>query len=122
MRVKPMPGGESQQMWFFDVYVEDRHIVVEGDLPGFESEDLTVLGGETRVVLSGTRRHRVRGRDRTYFNRERRLATLHREIPLPQRVEADAAEVTLRHGVLRVRMPLARPDRFGPCEVRLESA
>lgn len=99
-------------MWCFDVYEEREHIVVEGDLPGFEQEDLAVWGDESRIVLSGTRRHRVAGPDRTYFHRERRLATVHREIPLPQRVDAERAEVTLRHGVLRVRLPLAA--RAGP--------
>jgi HSP20 family protein len=99
-------------MWCFDVYEEREHIVVEGDLPGFEPDDLAVYGDETRIVLSGTRSHRVRGPDRTYFHRERRLATVHREIPLPQRVDTGRAEVTLRHGVLRVRLPLAA--RIGP--------
>jgi len=94
-------------MWCFDVYREDRHIVVEGDLPGFERDDLAVFGDDTRLVLSGTRMHRVRGPERTYFNRERRLATVHREIPLPQRVRSEHAQVTLRDGVLRVRLPLA---------------
>jgi len=93
--------------WCFDVYEEARHIVVEGDLPGFERDDLEVFGDDSRIVLSGTRRHRVVASDRTYFHRERRLATVHREIPLPQRLDADGAEVTLRHGVLRVRLPLA---------------
>jgi HSP20 family protein len=108
-------------MWCFDVYEEDRAIVVEGDLPGFEKDDLTVLGGETCLVLSGTRGHRVHGPARTYFNRERRLATLHREIPLPQRVRADEAEVTLRHGVLRVRLPLLGPAAAEPHAPRLET-
>lgn len=110
-------------MWFFDVYQEDRHLVVEGDLPGFQQEDLTVFGDETRIVLSGTRRHRVRGIDRTYYNRERRMTTLHREIPLPRPVEAEAAEVTLRHGVLRIRIPLlASPRRLGVAERLRETA
>ena len=94
-------------MWCFDVYEEQEHIVVEGDLPGFERDDLAVFGDETRIGLSGSCRQRSGGSERTYFNRERRLSTLHREIPLPQRVRAERAEVTLRHGVLRVRLPLA---------------
>ena len=116
-------------MWCFDVYEEREHIVVEGDLPGFERDDLAVFGDETRIVLSGTRTHRVRGDDRTYFNRERRHATVHREIALPQRVRAESAEVTLRHGVLRVRLPLAgryapetRPPRSDGREFRRASA
>ncbi|MBW2315011.1 MAG: Hsp20/alpha crystallin family protein [Deltaproteobacteria bacterium] len=86
-------------MWCFDIYEEDRHIVVEGDLPGFEKADLAVFGDETRVVLSGSRARDGCAPERTYFNRERRLTTIHREIALPQRVRAEAAEVTLRRSV-----------------------
>jgi len=109
-------------MWCFDVYEEDHALVVEGDLPGFEKADLTVLGGERCVVLAGTRRHRVHGADRSYFHRERRLATIHREIALPRRVCSEDAEVTLRHGVLRVRLPLAGHEGHVAATLRLESA
>ena len=56
-------------MWCFDLYEEAEFIVVEGDLPGFESQDLAVFGDESRLVLSGTRGHRVRGPGRIYFTR-----------------------------------------------------
>lgn len=107
-------------MWCFDVYEEDEHIVVEGDLPGFEKDDLAVYGDDTRLVLAGTRRHRVRGPGRTYFHRERRLATVHREIPLPRLVAAESGEVTLRHGVLRVRLPIAGHRGCGRVELPLD--
>jgi len=109
-------------MWCFDLYEEAECIVVEGDLPGFEQQDLAVFGDDSRLVLSGTRCHRVGGPGRTYFHRERRLATLHREIQLPRPVRAEAGEVTLRQGVLRVRLPRATHGGVGRLELPFERA
>lgn len=95
--------------WCFDVYEEEDHIVVEADVPGFDRGDLDVYGDGSRLVLAGSRRHRMRGVGRMYFHRERRWATIHREVRLPHPVDVDDGEVTLRHGVLRVR--LRRTDR-----------
>jgi HSP20 family protein len=103
-------------MWCFDIYEEAEWIVVEGDLPGFEQEDLTLFGDDSRLVLSGRRRDRAGAAARTYFHRERRLATLHREIQLPRPVRAEAGEVTLRQGVLRVRLPKAMQAGAGSLE------
>lgn len=108
-------------MWFFDVFEEDGQIVVEGDLPGFDKDEIAIFGDDSRLVLTGTRRSGDPGRPRTYFQRERRARTVAREIPLPRRVDAEESEATLRDGVLRVRLRPAGHRGCGRFEIPLDA-
>lgn len=106
-------------MWFFDVFEENGQIIVEGDVPGFEKDELAIFGDDSRLVLTGTRRSPEGAR--TYFQRERRARVLSREIPLPRRVDTEACEATLRDGVLQVRLQPAGHRGCGRFEIPLDA-
>jgi HSP20 family protein len=89
-----------------DVYEDDGELVIEVEAPGVPAEKLAVAVGEGVLSIEAPRPNPPRGL--RWHRRERSLGAFHREIPLPEPVLAHLAEASLRDGVLRVRLPLAR--------------
>jgi HSP20 family protein len=89
-----------------DVYEDDGELVVEVEAPGIPAEKLAVAVGEGVLSVEAARPGAPRGL--RWHRRERALGAFHREIPLPEPVLPHLAEASLRDGLLRVRLPLAR--------------
>ena len=90
-----------------DMYEEDGEMVVEVEAPGIPPEKIEVSVGEGVLCIEAALLRQAEGR--RWHRRERPAGAFRREIPLPSAVLAGLAEAFVRDGVLRVRLPLARP-------------
>lgn len=88
-----------------DIADYDDEIVVVADLPGFESDGITVTLDEDRLSIEATRDDRSDDGDETYVRRERRLSSVRRTVRLPSEVIEDEATATYANGVLTVTLP-----------------
>ena len=107
-----------------DVFYSDDppRAIVHAELAGIDAGDLGLEIQGRELTLTGNRREAdVEGR--VYQQLEIDFGPFRRVIPLGADVVADAARATYRDGILRVELPLVRPEprsRRVPIEVPVE--
>jgi len=111
-------GGIVAQPMPLDVYATEDNAVILAAVPGMDPNDLDLTVQENTVTLSGSVRSTSESQEAqnaTWYIRELPTGTYRRSISLPFAVEADRAEATFDHGILRVVLPKAealKPKRI----------
>lgn len=88
-----------------DVWQTPDEIIVQSIVAGVKPEDLDVSISADSITLSG-RRERARevaGSD--YFYQELYWGSFSRSVLLPQEIDPDESEATIKNGLVTVRMP-----------------
>ncbi|WP_336001581.1 Hsp20/alpha crystallin family protein [Halorientalis halophila] len=81
---------------------------VTADVPGYTSDDIDVTLPDPRTVRIAASQETTRetgDEERRYVRQERTSRSTSRTVPLPDRVETDAAEASYDNGVLTVTLP-----------------
>src|SRR4051795_11654235 len=118
-RVGRNHGGFSPAV---DVYYPDAppRAVVHAELAGIDIDELGLEIEGRELVIAGHRRP-ADAEGRVYQQLEIDFGPFRRSIPLGADVVAEAAQATYRDGILRVELPLQRPEpRTVPIEVARE--
>ena len=105
-----------------DVYVKDKTLVIETELPGARKEDVQVRVEDDRLVISGEVKRSEEVREEGYIRMGRQYGAFRRTFPLPEDIE-DKKKIRAKfeNGVLRVEIPLKRvPEPEGTFEVKVE--
>ena len=105
-----------------DIYVKDRTLVIETELPGVRKEDIRVQVEDDKLVVTGEVHRTEEVREENYIRMGRRYGAFRRVFPLPEEVE-DPAKIKARfeNGVLRIEVPLRRPpERGGVTDIPVE--
>ena len=103
-------GGIVAQAMPLDVYATDEHVVLLAAVPGMQPEDLELTVHQNTVTLSGSVRDAVDADDArgaTWYIHELGSGSYRRSVSMPFPVDADQAEATFVHGMLRVVLPKA---------------
>src|SRR5687768_10615176 len=103
-------GGSSVLPMPLDVYATDEQAVILAAVPGMQPEDLDLSVHETTVTLSGkvestTNAEETKGA--TWYAHELWSGDVRRSVTLPFPIDANRAEATFEHGILRVILPKA---------------
>lgn len=117
--VSAAPGASLNPARFpgLNIWRENDVITIEAELPGFRLEDLEVLVTDRDVTLRGER-PAGQPQGATAIRLERAAGRFERSIRLPIEVDADRAQASLQHGVLRLTLPIADAVRPRRIEVR----
>ncbi len=86
---------------FFEVTVE---------LPGMDAEDVELDIEDNTLRIRGEKRFEEVTEEEGFYRTERSFGAFERRVPLPAEVDASRAEARFKKGVLRVRLPKARPE------------
>ena len=90
-------------------------MIVQCELPGVRKEDLGIsITGET-LIIKGTKNPLQDEENLHYQQRERGAGEFSRTIVLPDKVEAEKVEASLKDGILTVRLPksdAAKPQQI----------
>ena len=111
-------GGAVAQPMPLDVYATDEHVVIVASVPGMSPDDLDLSIQQNTVTLSGTLRSVIDTEDAkhaTWYLHELGSGTYRRSVTLPFPVDADAADASFEHGILRVTLPkaeVAKPKKI----------
>jgi HSP20 family protein len=101
--VGTMPGLHDVAV---DVAETDTEILVTADLPGFETDDLSIsLSGRDLTIEADHEERREETDGARYVRRERSHRRLSRTVRLPEEVDEEGSSATYRNGVLTVRLP-----------------
>jgi HSP20 family protein len=91
-----------------DIYDKGDTIVIQSTVAGVKPEDLDVSITNDSVTIRGRReRHEEITEDRYYY-KELFWGVFSRSVILPEEIDEDAAEASLKHGLLTLRLPKKR--------------
>ncbi len=97
--------GEAEGQLTVDVFQTPDDIVIQSTVAGVKPEDLTVDITSESVSIRGRRERSESISDDNYFYQECYWGRFSRSVILPQEVNPDKAEASLRDGVLTIRLP-----------------
>ena len=106
-------GGNGQYMaqpMPLDVYATEDQAVILAAVPGMRPEDLELTVHQNTVSLSGkigSVPETEEAKGATWYVHELGSGTYRRSVTLPFPVDANQAEATFEHGILRVVLPKA---------------
>lgn len=95
-----------------DIYsTDDRHMVVEMQAPGFDADDieLNVRNGVLEIRGEKQQKEEQQNDKKNYLVRERN-ASFARRVVLPEGADADSISAELDKGLLKVTVPVNRPE------------
>jgi len=89
------------------------NFIVRAELPGMTKDDVQVEITEDTLTIEGERRAEHEEQQEGVFRSERRYGMFHRQIMLPEGVNADQATATFKDGVLEITMPAPQRQTRG---------
>jgi HSP20 family protein len=99
-----------------DVTEADDAIVVHAELPGVEAKDMEVTVADGVLTLKGEKRSEREEEKEGRVYRERFFGSFERRIPIPETVDLDRVDASLKDGVLEVRLPKRAPEAKEPAK------
>jgi HSP20 family protein len=109
-----VPSGSTAMP--LNVYATEDQAVILAATPGLKPEDVDVSVVENTVTLSGTIGDHAEGIEgANWYLRELPFGQFRRSVTLPFAVDANQAEATFEHGIVRVVLPKAedaKPHRI----------
>jgi HSP20 family protein len=109
---------EGEGQLTIDVYQNTDEIIVESPIAGVKPEDLDISITSESVTIKGSREKERRIKDEDYFYQECYWGKFSRSIILPQEVDAEKAEATVKNGVLTIRLPKLNRQRSKKLKVQ----
>jgi len=106
----PRGGAATTQPMALDVYATDGRAIILAAVPGMRPDQLDLAVHENTVTLSGwvdDPSDADETKKATWYLHELWSGAVRRSVTLPFPVDADRAEATFEHGMLRVVLPKA---------------
>jgi len=103
----------EQRSWLpaVDIREEDSRFVLEADIPGVERKDVDVTLENGVLTIKGERTAQAEETGEDFHRRERVHGTFLRQFSLPDTVNAESINATVKDGVLVIEIPKqARPE------------
>jgi HSP20 family protein len=88
-----------------DVYHNAEQIVIESAIAGVDSNDLDISITPESVVIKGTRARKERVRKDDFLHQECFWGKFSRSVILPQEIDPDNAQASLKDGVFKIVLP-----------------
>ena len=113
-----LEDGEGQLS--IDVYQTPDEIIVEAPIAGVKPEDLDIDITNESVTVKGKREKDIRIKEEDYYYQECYWGKFSRSVVLPQEVDAEKAEASLKNGVLTVVLPKLNRQKSKKIKVKLD--
>lgn len=88
-----------------DIYDKDDSIVIQSTVAGVKPEDLEVSITSDMVSIKGTRQPADRVPEERYYYKELFWGTFARTVILPEEIDENRTEASLKHGLLTISLP-----------------
>jgi HSP20 family protein len=106
----PTANGSARMTLPLDVYATNDEVVIIAAVPGIEPDDLEVTVNKGTVTLSGATPNVAaseEAKEANWYLHELPHGAFTRSVTLPVEIDADKAQATFEHGVLRLSLPKA---------------
>lgn len=109
-RFSPLPFGGGAAPFGFatprvDVSEEEKAYRIAAELPGMGEQDIDVTLAGNVLTIAAEKSEEKEEKERNYHFSERRSGSFRRSFYLPEGIERDQIEATLKNGVLTLTLP-----------------
>ena len=104
-----------------DMYHTPEDIVIQTMVAGVRPDELDVSITQDMVNIKGKRARVHEASHDNFFYKELYWGSFSRSILLPQEVDAEEAQATIKHGILSIKMPKLDKTRVQKIKIRSES-
>lgn len=111
--------GEGQLT--IDLYQNPDEIILESPIAGVKPDDLDIAITNESVTIKGSRQKERRIKEEDYFYQECYWGKFSRSVILPQEVDAERAEASIKNGVLTIKLPKLTRQRSKKLKVQADS-
>ena len=98
-------GANYERSFRLDVIDHDKELVIRGELPGVEKDDIEVTVMGDRLMIEAEREFEEEEKEDAYYRHEVGYGKLMRTISLPVTVDAENIRAELKDGILEVTLP-----------------
>ena len=109
---------EDEGQLTIDLYQTPDEITLESPIAGVKPEDLDIAITSESVTIKGKREKEKRVKDEDYFYQECYWGRFARSIILPQEVDAEKSEASIKNGVLIIKLPKLNRQRSKKIKVQ----
>lgn len=102
-----------------DLADRDDEFVVTVDLPGFDRDDVDIQITNHTLRIEAERDQSTDEKGEQYIKRERRHRSASRSIRLPEEVDTENVEATMKNGVLEITLPKTAVDEARSVEINV---
>ena len=113
-----LPTSDEDAQLSIDMYQNPAEIIIQAMVAGVRPEDLDVSITQDMVTIKGRRAYQHQVTEDNFYYRELYWGTFTRSILLPQEVDAEEAQATIKHGVLNIRLPKLDKARIQKLKVK----
>jgi HSP20 family protein len=98
-------GVDFEKSFRLDVIDREKELLVRGELPGVEKDDIEISVMGDRLVIEAERKFEEEEKKDTFYRHEVGFGKLTRTIPLPVEVDAEHVKAELKDGFLEIVLP-----------------
>lgn len=102
-----------------DIYDKGDEICIQSTVAGVKPEDLDVSISSDTVTIKGKRERQEEVREDNYYYKELFWGTFSRSVILPEEIDDERAEASLKHGLLSIRLPKKKRGGIQKLKVKL---
>lgn len=102
-----------------DVYDHRDTFVIQSTVAGVAPENLDVVVAADRVTIRGTRTREEKIDDKNFHCKELFWGSFSRSVILPDEINDELAEATMKHGLLTIRLPKKKRGATQKLKVRM---
>ncbi len=92
-----------------DIVEDSEALKIHAELPGLENKDVTISVKEGVLTLRGERKLKEEQKKENYYRLERSYGLFTRAFTLPNTVDPEKIQATMKNGVLEIYLP-KRPE------------
>ncbi len=98
-------GVDYERSFRLDVIDHDKELIVRGERPGVEKDDIEVTVMGDRLMIEAEREFEEEDKKETYYRHEVGYGKLIRTVALPVKVDGEKIHAELKDGILEVVLP-----------------
>ncbi len=111
---------ESEGQLTIDLYQNPDEIILESPIAGVKPDDLDIAITNESVTIKGSRQKERRIKEEDYFYQECYWGKFSRSVILPQEVDAERSEASIKNGVLTIKLPKLNRQRSKKLKVQAD--
>lgn len=111
---------EEEGQLAVDMFQSPTEIVIQAVVAGVRPDEIDVSITQDMITIHGRRQRHQEVSTEDHYYQELYWGSFSRSILLPQEVDAEASEATLKNGLLTIRLPKLDKDRVQKVRVKNE--
>ncbi|MDP2668241.1 MAG: Hsp20/alpha crystallin family protein [bacterium] len=121
--ISPAPASvetEEEAQLTVDVWQTPDEIIIQSIVAGVKPEDLDVSISQDSITLTGKRERAKEVAGSDFFYQELYWGTFSRSVLLPQEIDPDESEATIKNGLVTIRLPKLDKTRIQKLKIKNE--